>query len=398
MGVKQGLAGLAMGAAVLAVMAMPALAQTVKVGIVDTFSGPAAAFGDYADKAMRLYMKLHEKDLPPGVKIELILRDEGGPNPDKAKQLAQELIVRDKVQILAGAGFTPNALAIAPIATQSKTPFLILNAGASVVTTKSPFIARFSFSMAQSAAPLGTWAAKSFKTAYTLVADYGPGIESEAAFQGAFTAAGGTVAGSVHVPPITLDYSAFLQRVKDAKPQALMVFVPSGKTATALVKGFNDLGLKEAGITLIGTGDITPDEELANMDDGVIGVNTIYHYSSWGDRPANKAFVAAWKAEYGADAVTDTAAVSAWDAMDAIFKVVIAQKGVIDGEKTMELLKTYSNPDSPRGPISIDPDTRDIVQNEYLRQVKKVDGKLIQIELETVATAIKDPVKEQQKK
>ena len=378
-------------------LAAPASAQTVKIGVVDSFSGPAAAFGEYAEKAMRLYMKLHDKELPPGVKIELLLRDEAGPNPDKAKQLAQELIVRDKVQILAGAGFTPNALAIAPIATQSKTPFLVLNAGAAVVTTKSPFIARFSFSMAQSASPLGTWAAKSFKTAYTLVADYGPGIESEAAFQKSFTAAGGTVAGSVHVPPITLDYSAFLQRVKDAKPQALMVFVPSGKTATALVKGFNDLGLKEAGITLIGTGDITPDEELANMDEGVVGVNTVYHYSSWADRPANKAFVAAWKAEYGPDAVTDTAAVSAWDAMDAIFKVVIAQKGVIDGEKTMELLKSYSNPDSPRGPIAIDPETRDIIQNEYLRVIQKVDGKLIQVETATVATALKDPVKAEQK-
>jgi branched-chain amino acid transport system substrate-binding protein len=203
--------------------------------------------------------------LPAGVTLDFIIRDDGGPNPDKAKQLAQELIVRDKVQLLAGAGFTPNAIAIAPLATQSKTPFLVLNAGASVVTTKSPYITRFSFTMAQSASPLGTWAAKKYKSVYTLVADYGPGVDVETAFSDSYKAAGGTIAGSVRVPPMTLEFAPFLQRVKDAKPEAMMVFVPSGKTAAALVKGFIDLGLKDAGIKMIGTGDVVSDEELVNM-------------------------------------------------------------------------------------------------------------------------------------
>ncbi len=373
-----------------------AAADTIKIGVVDTFSGPAANYGDYNVKGMQLYAKLHAAELPAGTKLDFIIRDDGGPNPDKAKQLAQELIVRDKVQLLAGAGFTPNALAIAPLATQSKTPFLILNAGASVVTTKSPYITRFSFTMAQSASPLGTWAAKKYKSVYTLVADYGPGVDVETAFSESYKAAGGTIAGSVRVPPMTLEFAPFLQRVKDAKPEALMVFVPSGKVAAALVKGFIDLGLKDAGIKMIGTGDVVSDEELVNMDDGVVGVTTAYHYSAWADRPANKAFVDAWTKEYG-PIQTNNFAIAGWDAMAAIFAVIKAGNGTVDSEKAMAVLKDFKNADSPRGPIAIDPETRDIVQNEYLREVKKVDGKLQNVEIETLATALKDPVKDQKK-
>lgn len=373
-----------------------ASAETIKIGVVDTFSGPAANYGDYNVKGMQLYAKLHASELPAGTKLDFIIRDDGGPNPDKAKQLAQELIVRDKVQILAGAGFTPNALAIAPLATQSKTPFLILNAGASVVTTKSPYITRFSFTMAQSASPLGTWAAKKYKSVYTLVADYGPGVDVETAFSESYKAAGGTIAGSVRVPPMTLEFAPFLQRVKDAKPEALMVFVPSGKVAAALVKGFIDLGLKDAGIKMIGTGDVVSDEELVQMDDGVVGVTTAYHYSAWADRPANKAFVEAWTKEFG-PIQTNNFAIAGWDAMAAIFAVIKAGNGTVDSEKAMAVLKDFKNPDSPRGPIAIDPETRDIVQNEYLREVRKVDGKLQNVEIETLATALKDPVKDQKK-
>lgn len=373
-----------------------AAAETIKIGVVDTFSGPSANYGDYNVKGMQLYAKLHASELPAGTKLDFIIRDDGGPNPDKAKQLAQELIVRDKVQILAGAGFTPNALAIAPLATQSKTPFLILNAAASVVTTKSPYITRFSSTMAQAASPLGTWAVKKYKSVYTLVADYGPGIEAEASFSESYKAAGGTIAGSVRVPTITLEFAPFLQRVKDAKPEALMVFVPSGKVAAALVKGFIDLGLKDAGVKMIGLGDIVSDEELVNMDDGVVGVTTTYHYSSWADRPANKTFVEAWTKEYGS-IQTNNFAIAGWDAMAAIFAVIKAGNGTVDSEKAMAVLKDFKNPDSPRGPIAIDPETRDIVQNEYLREVKKVDGKLQNVEIETLATALKDPVKDQKK-
>ncbi|HEX9326418.1 MAG TPA: ABC transporter substrate-binding protein, partial [Reyranella sp.] len=186
--------------------------------------------------------------------------------------------------------------------------------------------------------------------------------------------------------------------VKDAKPDALMVFIPAGKTATAVMKNFGDLGLGQAGIKLIGPGDITTDEELSNMGDAALGVTTMFHYSAAGDRPANKAFVAAWKKEYGANATPNFVSVGGWDGMAAIFHVIKAQKGKIDPDKTMDLLKSFKNPNSPRGPISIDPETRDIVQNEYLREVRKVGGQLVNVELETFAAAVKDPWKELQKK
>src|SRR5919201_1341212 len=375
-----------------------AVAQTVKIGVVNTFTGPQAVFGEMTDRAFKLYQKLHEKDLPAGVKLDLLTRDDGGPNPDKARQLAQELVVRDRVQLLAGVAFTPNAMAIAPVATEAKVPLIITNAGTSVITTRSPYIARFSFTLWQACVPLGEWAAKRYKRAYTLVSDYGPGHDAEAAFTHGYKAGGGEIVGSVRVPLQNPDFAPYLQRVKDAKPDALMVFIPAGKTATSVMKTFSDLGLDKAGIKLIGPGDITTDEELANMGDVALGVTTVFHYSAAADRPANKAFVAAWKKEYGEASTPNFVAAAAYDGMDAIFYVIKEQRGKLDPERTMELLKHYKNPNSPRGPISIDPETRDIVQNEYLREVRKVGGELANVEIETVATAVKDPWKELQKK
>jgi branched-chain amino acid transport system substrate-binding protein len=379
-------------------LASAAAAQTVKIGVINTFTGPQAVFGEMTDRAFKLYHKLHEKELPPGVKLEFLTRDDGGPNPDKARQLAQELIVRDRVHLLAGVAFTPNAMAMAPVATEAKIPLILTNAGTSVVTTRSPYIVRFSFTIWQSCVPLGEWAGRRFKRAYTLVSDYVPGHDAEAAFALGFKAGGGEVVGAVRVPLQNPDFAPYLQRVKDAKPDALMVFIPAGKTATSVMKAFSDLGLAAAGIKLIGPGDITTDEELPNMGDVALGVTTVHHYSAAAERPANRRFVEAWKKEYGPTSTPNFAAVAAWDAMDAIFQVVRAQKGNIDSERTMELLKAYRNADSPRGPIAIDPETRDIVQNEYLREVRRVGGQLANVEIETVATAVKDPWKEAQKK
>ncbi len=276
--------------------ATAASAQTVKLGVVDTYSGPFAAVGEQLDRGIRLYVKLHEKDLPPGVKLEIIRRDDTGPNPEVAKRMAQELITRDHVQLLAGAIYTPNALAIAPLATEAKVPFIVMNAGTAMITTKSPYIARVSFTMWQSSYPLGSWAAKSgIKKAYTAVSDYGPGIDAEAAFAKGFTDAGGQIVGSVHMPLVNPDYVPFMQRAKDAGPDAVFAFVPAGKDATALMKTFGDLGLKQAGIKLIGPGDITTDEELQNMGDVVLGVVTAFHYSAASTRPANQAFVKAYQ-------------------------------------------------------------------------------------------------------
>lgn len=388
---------LALGAA-FALFAAAASAQTIKIGFITSYSGLNGNLGPYMERAVRLYIKLHEKELPAGVKIELVTRDDTGPNPDKAKQLAQELIVRDKVNLLAGVIFTPNALAIAPLATEAKVPFVVMNAGTAVITTRSPYIARTSFTLWQSSYPLGQWAAKKFKTAYTLVSDFGPGWDCEEGFSKAFTAGGGKVLDKVRVPLQNPDWAAYLQRVKDAKPDALMVFVPAGKTATAVMKNFAELGLAKTGVKLIGPGDITTDEELPNMGDVALGVTTMFHYSAAADRPANKAFVAAWKKEYGSNETPNFLSVGSWDGTAMIFEAIKEQKGKLDPDRTMEIFKHWKFADSPRGPIAIDPETRDIIQPEYLREVRKVNGKLENIELETFAKAVKDPWKELQKK
>lgn len=384
--------------AAFALAASAASAQTIKIGFITSYSGLNGNLGPYMERAVRLYIKEHQKELPPGVKIELITRDDTGPNPDKAKQLAQELIVREKVNLLAGVVFTPNALAMAPLCTEAKVPFVIMNAGTAVITTRSPYIARTSFTLWQSSYPLGKWAASKFKTAYTLVSDFGPGHDAEEAFSKAFTAGGGKVIDKVRVPLQNPDWAAYMQRVKDAKPGALMVFIPAGKTATAVMKNFADLGLAKAGIKLIGPGDITTEEELPNMGDVALGVTTVFHWSLVGDRPANKAFVAAWKKEYGQNEIPNFLSVGSWDGAAMIFEAIKQQKGKLDPDKTMEIFKHWKFADSPRGPISIDPETRDIVQPEYLREVRKVNGQLANVELETLSKAEKDPWKELNKK
>ncbi len=394
---KRSLIAAAALAACGALAAGPLAAQTVRVGIINTYSGALASNGEQIDRGINLFMKSGQCKLPPGVKIELVKRDDTGINPETAKRLATELIVRDKVDIIAGVVWTPNALAVAPVVTEAKVPFIVMNAGTAMITEQSPYIARTSFTMWQSNYPLGTWAAKRFKNVYIAVSDYGPGHDSQNAFTKAFTAAGGKIVGTVRMPPSTMDYAPFLQRVKDAKPDALFVFVPAGKSATALMKSFGELGLAQAGIKLIGPGDLVTDEELPNMGDVPVGVMTMFHYSTAGDRPANKAFVAAYQKEYGPNAWPGFMSVGAWDGMQAICDVVAAQKGKIDGEKTMLLLRGWKSASSPRGPIEIDPRTRDVVQNEYMRETRKVGGVVKNVELETIPM-VKDPWKEFEKK
>ena len=376
-----------------------ASAQTIKIGFISSYSGLNGNLGPYMERGARLYLKEHAKELPPGVNVEFLVRDDTGPNPDKAKQLAQELIVRDKVNLLAGVIFTPNAMAMAPLATEAKVPFIIMNAGTAVITTRSPYIARLSFTLWQSCYPLGQWAAKKHWRVYTMVSDFGPGHDCEDAIVRAAKEAGGEVAGTVRVPLQNPDFVPYMQRVKDARPDALAVFIPAGKTATAVLKAFGELGLAAAGVKLIGPGDVTTDEELENMGDAALGVLTVHHYSAAATRPANQAFVAAWKRDYGNEMpLPNFVAVGGWDGMAAIMYAIKEQNGKLDPDRTMEILKHFKDPNSPRGPISIDPETRDIVQNEYLREVRRVNGKLANVELETVGTAVKDPWKEMQGK
>jgi branched-chain amino acid transport system substrate-binding protein len=371
-----------------------AAAQTVKIGIITTYSGPGSAQGDQLDKGFKLYLKLNGSKLPPGVKVEPIYRDDTGANPDAAKRLAQELIARDNVQFLTGVVWTPNAAAIAPLTAEAKVPFVIANAAGVAIPRASPYVSRVSFTLWQSSYPLGQWAAKKFKRVYTVVSDFAPGHEAEEAFIKGFKEAGGEIVGSARVPMTATDFIPYMQRVKDAKPEAIFAFNPAGKQATAQMKAYADLDLNKAGIKYIGTGDITTDEELQNMGDSALGVMTVHHYSAAADRPANKALVAAYKKEYGEKLNPGFMVVGAWDAMDVIFHAIREQNGKIDPDKTMQLIKSYKNQTSARGPIQIDPDTRDIIQNEYLREVRKVGGQLANVELETLATQYKDPWKE----
>lgn len=381
-------------AAAVAACSGLATAQTVKIGIISTYSGPLAAQGDQLDKGFKLYLKLNGDKLPPGVKVEPIYRDDTGPNPDVAKRLAQELIVRDKVQFLVGTVWTPNAAAIAPLTAEAKVPFISANAAGVNIPYASPYFARVSFTLWQSSYPLGQWAAKKYKRVYTAVSDFAPGHEAEEGFITAFKAGGGEVVGSVRIPLANPDFIPYMQRIKDAKPDAIFAFNPAGRQATAMMKAYSDLGLAKDGIKYIGTGDITTDEELQGMGDVALGVITAHHYSAAADRPANKAFVAAYKKEYGEKLFPGFMVVGAYDAMDAIFYAIREQKGKVDPDRTMALLKQYKNENSPRGTVAIDPETRDVVHNEYLREVRKVGGELANVELETLATMIKDPFKE----
>jgi branched-chain amino acid transport system substrate-binding protein len=304
----------------------------------------------------------------------------------------QELIVRDKVDLLAGFIWTPNAMAVAPLVTEAKVPTVILNAASSQITTRSPFFVRFSFTEWQVSYPLGQWAAKRYKRAYELVSDFAPGHDAEEAFEKGFAEGGGQVIGKVRAPLSTLDFVPFMQRAKDAKPDVVYAFVPAGRLSVQVMKAFVDLGLDKAGIKLVGSGNITTDEELANMGDVTLGTFTSYHYSMAGERAPNRAFQARFAKEYGDKAIANFTTVTAWDAMDAIYAAIRAQAGRLAPERTVELLRHYKTEESPRGPIWIDPETRDIVQNIYIREVRRVGGQLANIELEVIP-AVKDPWK-----
>jgi len=306
--------------------------------------------------------------------------------------------VRDKVDFLTGFVWTPNMAAIAPLTTEAKVPYISMNAAGAKIMTNAPYMARVSFTICQSAYPLGQWAAKKYKKAYTAVSDFAPGHEGADCFTRGFTEGGGQVIGSVKIPLANPDFVPFMQRIKDAKPDVLYAFNPAGKQATAMMKAYGDLDLPKAGIKYIGTGDIVTDEELQGMGDIALGVTTVHHYSANSDRPANKAFVAAYKKEYGEALWPGFMVVGAWDAMDAIFYAIREQNGKVNADKTMELLKKWKNPNSPRGLVMLDPETRDVLNPEYLREVRKVDGHLANVEIETISTGIKDPLKEFDKK
>jgi branched-chain amino acid transport system substrate-binding protein len=387
------LTGVALGALLAAGSALTAAAQTVKVGVINTYSGPEAQVGDELDKGLKLYVKEHQKDLPAGVKIELVIRDDTGPNPETAKRLAQELITREKVNFLAGVVWSPNAAAIGPLTAEAKTPFILMNAAGVAIPRISPYIARTSFTLWQQALPLGRWVAqKGSKKAYTAVSDFIPGHDAEGGFTKGFTDAGGQMVGSVRIPLANPDFVPFLQRAMDAKPDVIFIFIPAGRQAGAIMKAATDLGIQKAGIKIVATQDLLPEEELPKMGDAPIGIISSGIWSITADRPENKAFLAAWDKEYGDKAIPDFLSVGAWDGMAAIFDVVKKTSGKFNGDQAMAILKGWKS-NSPRGPIEIDADTRDIIQNVYMRETKKVNGKLANVEFDTIPM-VKDPWKE----
>ena len=365
--------------------------SVVKLGMVGEFSGPFAQYGQQILGGMKAYMKLHG-DTVAGKKIEIVQKDTGGPAPDVAKRLAQELVTRDNVDILVGFGLTPNALAVAPVATEAKKAMVIMNAATSIITTKSPYIVRVSMTLPQVTQPMAEWAAKNgIKKVYTVVADYGPGLDAEKAFTEAFKAAGGEIVGGIHTPLQNPDFAPFIQRVKDAKPEAVFLFLPAGEQGIAFMKGYAERGLAQAGIKLIATGDITDDGVLDAMGDPTLGLITSFHYSAAHNSPENAAFKKAYAEANGDKLRPNFMAAAGYDGMALIYDALKKTGGSADGDKLVAAMKGMKLM-SPRGPIMIDPETRDVVQTVYIRKVEKTGGGLYNVEFDKFPDQ-KDPGK-----
>lgn len=370
-----------------------ASAQTIKIGLINSYSGFLAQAGDQMQKGIDLYVKEHEKELPPDVKIEIVRRDDAA-TPDTGKRHAQELITRENVQLLMGIVGSPIAAAVAPLTAQAKVPLVITNAAGVAIPRISPYVVRVSFTLWQQAYPLGQWATKqNWKTAYTAVSDFIPGHDAEGAFTKGWTDAGLKVLGSVRFPTSNPDFTPIVQRIKDTKPDVAFIWVPAQEQATAVLKAVRDFGLRQAGINVISTQDLLPDEQLPLIGDVALGLVTSGIYSTAADRPANKAFLAAWDREYAGKAIPDFLSVDGWDGMSAIFDLIKETKGKFTGDDAIKFLSHWKTADSPRGPISVDPATRDIIQNIYLRKTEMKDGKLANIEFDTIPN-VKDPWKE----
>ncbi len=374
----------------------PASAETIKIGVLFPYSGTNADLGDVADKALDLYIKLHAKDILPH-KVEIIKRDEGPPSGAQAKVVANELITQEKVNLLFGVIYSPSAIAMAPVLTQAKVPLVITNAGTAWITMLSPYIVRFSFSMWHDGYAMGSFAHEKLKckTAASAYTDFPPGKDSTEAFKTSFEKAGGKVIDAVPMgnPAQVPDMTPFFQRIKDQKPDCMFVFIPSGSHAAAVVKTYGQLGMRQAGIKLIGPKDVVPDSKLQDMGDAAVGTIVMSSYSNDIDNAANKAFVKAWHEAYGPDNYPDFESANTWDGIDAVFKTIKKLNGKFDADAFVNEIKTYSA-SGPRGKVAIDPATRDIVNDEHAMEViRKPDGKLGTKMLGTIS-AVKDPCKE----
>jgi branched-chain amino acid transport system substrate-binding protein len=362
-------------------------ADPVRIGLIIPLTGPFATTGRQVEAAVRLYMA-RQGDTVAGNRIELLVRDDTGLAPETTKRLAQELIARDKVTFLLGFGLTPLALATAPVATESKTPMIVTSAATSIIPQRSPFIVRAGFTVPQITAPIAQWGARNgMKRVVTSVTDYAPGLECEKTFIKFFTEGGGTIVESLRTPLQNPDYGPFLQRAKDARPDAMFIFVPSGQGA-AIMKQFVDRGLKEAGIRLFCTGDVLDDDLLEAIGPAALGVVSSHHYSAAHDSPENKAYVEAFmRANNGLR--PNFMSVGGYDGMHVIYEALKKVGPAAGGEKLVEAMKGLAWV-SPRGPMSIDPATRDVVQTIYIRRCEMVNGKLWNVEFDRIEN-VKDP-------
>lgn len=377
------------GIAALLLAAMPALAQQpLKIGLILPYTGQFTDASAQMEDAIRLYIKQHG-DVVAGRKIEILVRDDAG-SPDVAKRMARELAVNDNVDVFAGFAITPEALAVADVSEQAKKLMVVMNAATAIITTKSPYIVRSSLTIPQVEETFAPWVYKSgVRKVYTLVSDYAPGHDAEGAFIRAFKQAGGEIAGSLRVPLANPDFSAFVQRIKDANPEAIFIFVPGGAQPAALAKAMVERGMDASKIKILGQGEIAEENALRGMGDAALGIVTAFHYDYNHDSKLNRQFVAAFNAAYKHN--PDFFGVGAYDGIHLVYEALKKTNGKSDGDSLIAAAKGLAW-ESPRGPVSIDPQTRDIIQTVYIRRVEKVGGALRNVEIGKVEN-VKDPVK-----
>lgn len=365
-----------------------ASADEVRVGVIASFSGPYSRWGKHIKEATDLYLS-QQNGMAGKHTVKVIYKDVGGNNPARARQLAEELVVRDKVQYIAGLEFTPTALAVADVATQAKVPVVVNNSGTSGILARSPYLLRSGYTQWMVATPLAKWTAEQGgKKVFLAAADYAPGHDAITSYKKSFTAAGGTIVSELRIPLNTTDFSTYMQKVKEAKPDYVYMFMPVGPLSVSFIKAYVERGLEKDGIKLLATAE-TEESELPGYGNAAAGIVTALHYSPSSATPVNQQFVAALKQKFGPDRIPNVGSISAYDAMHMIFQMIKATDGKADGVKAMAAIKNYSW-ESPRGPVTVDPTTRELIQNIYIRRVEKLGNAYVNKPIKTY-NAIKDP-------